>query len=463
MSVLTTIPSNVTVGDQNLPSTLRIRNTSVSGFGETGFELDSYRIDPANASTPITLVPSCGSQNGTPDCPAGFEDVGVLVPDATGTGSGACLNITFTFTLIDIVQGKYAVVPSSAFDLGPSEPPGAAPSPLCIISFTTDVLKAPTRDANSAIAGLQTDQKSFARAIDVGPTVVNVGQSATGAGTTETRIVLAQPAISTVATNAELGGAIGDTATITGLTRPVTSGAGAGTVTFQLYSGPQSAGCTAENLVFTSDARPITFTGGSPATGGTATATYTPAAAGTYHWVESFSGDVNNLPVTGACDAANESSTVTPPPTATTTPPPPGTPPYPCVPPPAAGQPTPPLLPGQEICSVAQVLPAASTPAGTAKATAPTGCVTTNFNVQVSGRQIRRVVFYLDSKKVSTLARPNRGTRFALAVRPNSLRRGTHRVLAVTYFTTASKTPKRTLRVAFSRCARQAAAPRFTG
>ena len=69
----------------------------------------------------------------------------------------------------------------------------------------------------------------------------------------------------------------------------------------------------------------------------------------------------------------------------------------------------------------------------------------------------------MDGKKVRTLTRPNRGTRFALAVRPDTLRRGTHRVLAVTYFTTASGTKSRTLRVTFSRCSRAAVAPRFTG
>ena len=53
--------------------------------------------------------------------------------------------------------------------------------------------------------------------------------------------------------------------------------------------------------------------------------------------------------------------------------------------------------------------------------------------------------------------------RFALPVRPNSLRRGTHRVLAVTYFTKASGTKSRTLRVVFQRCGRAAASPRFTG
>lgn len=109
------------------------------------------------------------------------------------------------------------------------------------------------------------------------------------------------------------------------------------------------------------------------------------------------------------------------------------------------------------------MLPETSAPGGTARAIAPTGCVTRNFNVQVSGRQIRRVVFYLNGKKVQTLTRPNLGNRFALPVRPNTLRRGTHRVLAVTYFTNASGTRSRTLRVTFSRCARRAVQPRFTG
>jgi hypothetical protein len=112
---------------------------------------------------------------------------------------------------------------------------------------------------------------------------------------------------------------------------------------------------------------------------------------------------------------------------------------------------------------VSQVLPETSVPSGTAKVISPTGCVTTNFNVQVSGRQIRKVDFYLNGKKIKTLTRPNRGNRFVLPIRPNTLRRGQHRVLAVTYFTKASGTKSRILRVVFSRCGRTAAAPRFTG
>ncbi len=109
------------------------------------------------------------------------------------------------------------------------------------------------------------------------------------------------------------------------------------------------------------------------------------------------------------------------------------------------------------------MLPDTSVPSGTARVLAPTGCVTTNFNVTVTGRQIRRVTFYLDGRKLRTLTRANRGTRWVLAVRPNSLRRGSHRILAVTSFTAASGTRSRTLRVVFQRCGRVQAAPRFTG
>ncbi len=109
------------------------------------------------------------------------------------------------------------------------------------------------------------------------------------------------------------------------------------------------------------------------------------------------------------------------------------------------------------------MLPDTSVPSGTARVLAPTGCVTTNFDVTVSGRQIRRVTFYLDGRKLRTLTRANRGTRWVMAVRPNSLRRGSHRILAVTSFTAASGTPSRTMRVVFQRCGRVQAAPRFTG
>jgi hypothetical protein len=81
----------------------------------------------------------------------------------------------------------------------------------------------------------------------------------------------------------------------------------------------------------------------------------------------------------------------------------------------------------------------------------------------VRGREIRRVVFMLDGRRVRTLTKPNSGQRYALPVNPARLRRGVHRVTATTTFTTASNTRPRTLRVVFQRCSRRAVSPQFTG
>ncbi|MEA2189539.1 MAG: hypothetical protein QOK16_4550 [Solirubrobacteraceae bacterium] len=127
----------------------------------------------------------------------------------------------------------------------------------------------------------------------------------------------------------------------------------------------------------------------------------------------------------------------------TVEPPPPVAPPPP--PPPAAG----PVVPSST---------------GTASIAGQTGCATKNFNVQVDGTQISRVVFSLDGKRIRTLRKPNAGTsKFRVRVFPGTLSRGIHRVIATTTFTTDSNTPARRLRVVFSRCARAAQAPRFTG
>jgi hypothetical protein len=100
---------------------------------------------------------------------------------------------------------------------------------------------------------------------------------------------------------------------------------------------------------------------------------------------------------------------------------------------------------------------------GKARISGKTGCVTQNFNVTVTGREIHRVTFTLDGKRIKTLRKPNVGRTYQIAVRPGLLRRGTHRITARTTFTAASGTPPRSLRVVFQRCARAASAPQFTG
>jgi hypothetical protein len=93
----------------------------------------------------------------------------------------------------------------------------------------------------------------------------------------------------------------------------------------------------------------------------------------------------------------------------------------------------------------------------------PSGCQTKNFNVTVTGKQIRQVVFFLNGKRIKTLTKPNAGRAFSLPVRPGTLKRGTHHVTATATFTKASGARPRTLRVTFLRCGRAATSPQFTG
>ena len=119
--------------------------------------------------------------------------------------------------------------------------------------------------------------------------------------------VKATPTLTTGASGpTTLGSAIHDTATLTGGNAPT------GTITFKVFST-------------TSCATPITtFVTRGTAVSGTGTytsASFTPAAAGTYYWTARYSGDTNNNSVTEPCGAPTESSTVTvPAPPARTTP-----------------------------------------------------------------------------------------------------------------------------------------------
>lgn len=137
----------------------------------------------------------------------------------------------------------------------------------------------------------------------------------------------------------------------------------------------------------------------------------------------------------------------------------------PCVPPPG------PAPPGGQICAPPPCVPPPGpaptggrlcTTAGKARISGKSGCVTQNFHVTVTGKRIRSVTFSLDGKRIKTLHKPNVKGAYRIAVRPGRLRRGTHRVIARTTFTTASGTPARSLHVVFQRCGR-GRAPQFTG
>lgn len=101
---------------------------------------------------------------------------------------------------------------------------------------------------------------------------------------------------------------------------------------------------------------------------------------------------------------------------------------------------------------------------GSARLIGPTGCVARAFRARVAGQNVAKVVFKIDGKRVKTLTKPNLGaSSFMLKVNPAKFRIGVHRLVATTTFKPATKKKPQTLRLAFQRCAKKLAAPRFTG
>ena len=118
-----------------------------------------------------------------------------------------------------------------------------------------------------------------------------------------------------------------------------------------------------------------------------------------------------------------------------------------------------PPAPQQQVLAAEQQ----STPRGRARLSGPSGCVYKPFNAVVRGRQIRRVTFFVDGRRI-VIRKAKSGQRtFKARIRPSRLSVGVHRVTARVVFRTASRTRARTLVLSFQHCARLAPSPQFTG
>ncbi|MEA2191377.1 MAG: hypothetical protein QOI73_1498, partial [Solirubrobacteraceae bacterium] len=293
----------VSVGEQNLPSSLTLRNTS------TGNQLTE-----TVTLTNITVVPSCGVVASV-NCPLASFDPDVFALSATGTGAAgtACANQTFSITNIDAAQDKYQFVPispASAPILGPAS--GTTAAATCIINFTASVLKVPTLDSRPDLPGAQTNELGGVTATASG------GQVGTGTGSNLVTVLRGTLPILTQVNPASvlIGGSFSDNATLVPAPGAV---APTGNVTFVVY-GPGDSNCLG----------PVAFTSTNPlnAAGTSAQSNqFTPTAVGTYNVVATYNGDANYNPVTGVCGEATEIVVVT------ATPPPPPPPP-PVAPPP---------------------------------------------------------------------------------------------------------------------------------
>ena len=302
------VSPTVKVGDtRTMTVTFQNQSASDPALGEVEYENDSYRL------TSLTLVLSCGSQTPGADCPVGAKDPGVLVPNpltATGRAGTVCSGRTFAIAPEGPpADGKYSLTPDQPIVLGAASDPVLSHK-QCIVDVTYEVRQSPTIDSfpcpcPPGQAGLQTDQKGFATFIDVTPGT-NLNQTGGGLGTNHTTVTPATPVIATVATpNFVLGaGQLADNATVTGIVSPVDA---TDSVEFRLYRG---ADCADANLILTRTDTTLTYNGTFTTGAADSGAPFDPPGPGTYRWRAFYSGDVNNAPTSGACNAPNENTIV---------------------------------------------------------------------------------------------------------------------------------------------------------
>jgi LPXTG-motif cell wall-anchored protein len=294
-SATPTFPTSVLVGDSGIPATIQVENKNTppntsSTVCNAGDGLPCPVGEPG-----ITLIPSCGELGLDSKCTLTGADPGVFQLSATAIGmpGSECAGMAFDVSLVDVVFGEYRFTPENGAHVQL-----AGPGSVCKIGFTFNVLKVPTIDQDPATPGQQTAQVVANLQHDGGPT------TGSGRGTsTGITVLRAQPSIATIPSSPIPvgGGQLADSATVSGRINPLPGA----TVDFRAY-GPNNATC-AGPPAFESLGVPYPVAGGA-----VTSAAFTPTSAGVYHWIATYSGDGNNLPVSGACNDITETVTVPP-------------------------------------------------------------------------------------------------------------------------------------------------------
>jgi hypothetical protein len=314
------LPTSATVGSTGVPASITLRN------GNTGFEeiltnsvCNAGDLGPlcATPAQGIVLVPSC-THVAASRCTAAGADPGVLAvsPTAVGRSGTACAGMSFTTAVVDPVFGTVRFTPAAGASV--LLPQGAA----CRIDFTFNVLRAPAVDVKPATQNVDTvalttstqysdssdpsdpseppdpsdlfDPLDPLDPLDPPDPLDLSGLSSGAAGVANIAIARSKPSLATTAPEtATLGEPVSASAMLNGGRSP----SAGPTMSFRLY-GPSDGDCT-QAPVFQSLGLPYPVAGG-----WVSSAAFTPARAGTYRWVASYSGDRYSNPVTGSCNAA---------------------------------------------------------------------------------------------------------------------------------------------------------------
>ena len=84
-------------------------------------------------------------------------------------------------------------------------------------------------------------------------------------------------------------------------------------------------------------------------------------------------------------------------------------------------------------------------------------CLLRPVNARVRGSAVRKVVFYLDGRRLRTVRRPDRAGRFGVTIQRRNLSPGRHKLRAKVIFTRAADRPPKFLSMTFRRCLRHPA------
>jgi hypothetical protein len=212
--------------------------------------------------------------------PAAAEPTLGLV--ATSAGIGGAVHATAT------LAGGLAPTGSIDFSaFAPGDPTCAGPTVFTASAPVTDNGEYSSGDFTPSTAGAYNWSAEYSGDGE------NTSALASCAATST--IAQATPSIGTTASDTTVGGAISDSATISGGFSPT------GQVVFKAF-GPNDATC-AGAVAF----EKTVAVSGNGVYGST---NFTTTAAGAYRWTADYSGDANNDPASSACNAPNETSTV---------------------------------------------------------------------------------------------------------------------------------------------------------
>lgn len=322
----------------------------------------SFYAIPLALATLAIFAATAQAHTATATATCGSVTIDWSLFSASGTGNGGLNTPQWTITLQPTAGSAVVMHGSTSFAGSASSQTVAIPSENGVATVSTWWSAAQTRDGNSNSVSSTLAIANCPAPVTPAPPAATAPVSPSSAAHAN----VATLALSTIASSsATPGGTIHDTAVLAGGSSPT------GKITFSLYSASDST-CS---QVLDAVSAVVKGDGSYPSPA------LTPASSGSYQWVATYGGDVNNPSVAAPCNNPTERSTFA----------------YPlCIGPLLHGVPE---------------------------------TVTSSLSPYVPAAGVKGVTFYLDGRKLETVNKPSH-QRFSLAINAQTLSFGAHRLKA---------------------------------